>query len=363
MHNIKEKIKIYNFIFLLFLSLVSYASESQNQSIDGDCNLQIQGDKSNVQINCIPSKENITDIIRRGNIEKIEKLKLNVEDFSQALNSPVTSDQPIVVSFFESIKNQSKAEAFLKNMFNNGLDPNLIIKIDKDRYTTLFWASIDAGNANLAKFLLRSGASPHTPEYFYESKQYLPRFAWPMEFIYKNAAKLSRLEREEIIKEMIENNVIISYDDILIKNRPSVIPSEDTPNICMGQYKKMCEKASQRDGFDWCGFIKNNGTKKRKFEMVVGISVHDYIEFTPEYILSITKNRNVLIRGDIGKGYSNLAILQISPDNDWVIYAYTRDACQSKYDCWIGNGLLWDSNSDVLTTRYDKEVPSIQYCN
>lgn len=56
MRNIKENMKIYNFIFFVFLFFISYASESQDQSINGDCNVQIYGDKSNARVNCMPEK-------------------------------------------------------------------------------------------------------------------------------------------------------------------------------------------------------------------------------------------------------------------------------------------------------------------
>lgn len=338
---------------------------SQNQSIIGDCNVQIHGERNYVgQVNCQLSEEEIADIIERGDIKKIEQLRLSVKKFTQALGRSTNNKQSAIIGFFKSTKNNPEIYGFLSKFFKDGLDPNEIIWTGEEQFTTLFWASIDSGNADIAKFLLKSGANPHTPESIIGSTRYLPRFAWATEYIIKNATALTKPERYDIIKEMETHGAIISYEDILTA-RPTILPIADTKTVCQDQYLSICKNPILSTKIDWCDFIKKYGLKKRNFEIVKGISIMDYVEFKPKYVISITKSGNVWIRGDTDKNFSNLAILSINPNNDWQIFAYTRDGCRKEfnYDCWLMNKIDWNPDSHVLTTSYGKEIQSNKYCN
>ena len=239
----------------------------------------------------------------------------------------------------------SHARLWVAGLVDAGLDPNLIVENSYYPSESLLAIALRSKNAAAALALLDSGASPHPYQDISGVIYMQTRVLAPMFFVRRDFLGAEQDQLRDalaggglVVSESIRDS---SHYDHLAAEALAGLPL--TPTLAETSTDPICERAGERYGFDWCGYLREL-PESITFRMG-SQSCHysGYCAATLTHTLFAGADRALLLAERPGnRGAAIPVVVEVSPKSaEW--YAWERsttggcipaeDGFKSSY-CW-----------------------------
>jgi hypothetical protein len=300
-------------------------------------------------------------------LELFDRAGFEVRQIETAFRRPGVAE-----SYFRSTDGKTAATEWWKATLARGLDPNLTLDDDLYQQQGLLRTALISGNLDATVAMLDAGASPYSYQNLWLTYFSQPRFVFPYTYI-ADADEYSAEEKATLAAAFARTGVGVSLPTSIEgypvdETRKMVeamkadygVDVPVTSSICTAVRTRVCETASERTGFDWCGFAESLPARVSTKDTV-------YDEFANIELAQLVNvvNDKAYVLANLPSGWrSSYGMVEISRDGrKWSVLKYVdaniagMGLCKADEhgyvgdDCW--RRIQLEQTSDPARMRQD----------